>query len=86
MTSNKITFNTMKKIVAVSALSLSTLGFATLSHALSPFEVTYQFSYGNKKMGDATRKLSKVGNQSPKIFEDWELEELDDDQITPIRD
>lgn len=63
MTSNKITFNTMKKIVAVSALSFSTLGLATLSHALSPFEATYQFSYGNKKMGDATRKLSKVGNQ-----------------------
>lgn len=55
--------NTITKLVAIGAISLSTFGVASLSHALSPFEATYQFSYGNKKMGDATRKLSKIGNQ-----------------------
>jgi hypothetical protein len=55
--------NTITKLVAIGALSLSTFGMASLSHALSPFEATYQFTYGNKKMGDATRKLSKIGNQ-----------------------
>ncbi len=52
--------NTITKLVAIGALSLSTFGMASLSHALSPFEATYQFTYGNKKMGDATRKLSKI--------------------------
>ncbi len=55
--------NTITKLVAIGAISLSTFGVASLSHALSPFEATYQFTYGNKKMGDATRKLSKIGNQ-----------------------
>ncbi len=55
--------NTITTFIAIGALSLSALGLSSLSHALSPFEATYQFTYGNKKMGDATRKLSKVGDQ-----------------------
>ncbi|MFC3902812.1 Protein of unknown function [Acinetobacter marinus] len=59
MTLNKFAIKTC----AVTALSLASMTAMTVTHALAPFEATYQFSYGNKKMGDATRKLSKVGNQ-----------------------
>ena len=37
------------------------MSFAMSSHALEPFEATYQFTYGTKNMGDATRKLSQNG-------------------------
>lgn len=37
------------------------MSFAMSSYALTPFEATYQFTYGNKNMGDATRKLTQNG-------------------------
>ncbi|KAA8733335.1 DUF3108 domain-containing protein [Acinetobacter qingfengensis] len=48
--------------VALSTITAAGLGFAVSSHALSPFQATYQFSYNNKNMGDATRQLSRNGN------------------------
>lgn len=47
--------------IAVSAVTVASVSFALPSYALTPFEATYQFTYGNKKMGDATRKLTQVG-------------------------
>ena len=48
--------------LSVSALTVASMSFAVSSYALSPFEATYQFTYGNKNMGDATRKLSQNKN------------------------
>jgi hypothetical protein len=43
----------------VTTLSLAA---AASSYALSPFQATYQFSYNNRNVGDATRKLWLNGN------------------------
>ena len=48
--------------IAVSALTVAGMSFTMATYALSPFEATYQFTYGSKNMGDATRKLSKTGD------------------------
>ncbi len=58
----------MRKFSAVRSIALGTTLFAaslgaSLSYALSPFSATYSFSYGNKSLGDATRKLTQQGNQ-----------------------
>lgn len=47
--------------ITLSALTVASMSFAVSTYALTPFEATYQFSYDNKNMGDATRKLSQNG-------------------------
>lgn len=47
--------------LVLSAITVTGMSFAMSSYALTPFEATYQFTYGNKNMGDATRKLSLNG-------------------------
>lgn len=47
--------------IGISALTVASMSFAASTYALAPFEATYQFTYGNKKMGDATRKLTQNG-------------------------
>lgn len=47
--------------LTLSAITIAGMSFAMSSYALTPFEATYQFTYGNKNMGDATRKLSLNG-------------------------
>lgn len=52
-----------KRIIAVSLLGTSTLMTSAITLALEPFTASYQFSYGSKNLGEATRKLSKNGNE-----------------------
>ena len=47
--------------MVLSAVTVAGMSFAMSSYALTPFEATYQFTYGNKNMGDATRKLTQNG-------------------------
>lgn len=53
---------TLLRRSAVITLATTSVMFAASSYALSPFSATYQFTYGNKNMGDATRELSQKGN------------------------
>lgn len=56
------TFSAAMRTFALTTFAAASLTFAATSHALTPFSATYQFTYGNKTMGDATRKLSQQGN------------------------
>ncbi|MCH4249223.1 MAG: DUF3108 domain-containing protein [Acinetobacter populi] len=56
------TFSAAIRTIALTTFAAASFTFAAASHALTPFSATYQFTYGNKTMGDATRKLSKQGN------------------------
>lgn len=53
----------IKKKSLVSGIALVTLLAANqVALALTPFNATYQFSYGNRVLGDATRALSEKDN------------------------
>lgn len=63
----------MKKISVLPSLrsvfSAAVIFTASMSsYALTPFNATYQFSYNNKNVGDATRKLSLSGNVWTYLF------------------
>ncbi|TXJ06565.1 MAG: DUF3108 domain-containing protein [Acinetobacter sp.] len=52
----------MRRLMQATFATVS-ISLACSTYALSPFSATYQFTYGNKTMGDATRKLTQNGNQ-----------------------
>lgn len=56
-------FPAVIRAAALTILTAAGLTFAVSAYALTPFEATYQFTYGNKNMGNATRKLTQQGNQ-----------------------
>ena len=53
---------TKKSLVMVSAALFTTLSINHAALALTPFNATYQFSYGNRVLGDATRVLTEKDN------------------------
>lgn len=61
-------FSKFKRPLAIGALAASSFIAATGAYALSPFSATYQFTYGNKVMGDATRSLTQNGNDWRYMF------------------
>ncbi|KAF7276682.1 hypothetical protein GWI33_009924 [Rhynchophorus ferrugineus] len=58
-----ISFSAVMRATALTTLTAAGVTFSASSYALVPFEATYQFSYGNKNVGNATRKLTQQGNQ-----------------------
>lgn len=54
---------TIIRRLTISAFATASLCMTFSAYALTPFAATYQFTYGNKTMGDATRKLTQNGNQ-----------------------